>query len=176
MKQSIKLAGVVLVGLAVVGCAGQMDDLQKFVSDAKNQPQTPIKSLPPIPDYNPIPYEGLSLADPFFPRRLIVEGAGGSKVGMPPPPDAARAKEFLEYIALDQLKMVGFFFNAQKRPVALIQAPDKRIHMVGVGQHMGLNYGKVVKLNEDGFSLQEQVYEGGQWQTREAKIDSVPTK
>lgn len=166
-------AVVVIAVVGLSGCASQIDDLQEFVSTAKTQPKLPIKPLPPIPDYNPIPYEGLSLADPFFPRRMIVGEAGGSKAGTPPPPDANRPKEFLESVALDQLKMVGFFFNAQKRPVALIQVPDKKIYMVGTGQHMGMNYGKVVKLDEDGVLIKEQVYELGQWQGRDVKIEPV---
>lgn len=167
-----KLMVIGLSGFILTGCDGQIEDLRVFVAEAKNQPQQPIKPLPAIPEYNPIPYDGISLADPFFPRRLIVDGVGGVK-DKTPPPDSNRPKEFLENIALDQIKMIGFFFNSQKKPVALMQTPDKKVYMVGVGQYMGMNYGRVKSLKDDQVVLVEQVYDTGQWQPRELKIEIV---
>ena len=169
---------VLLCCTTLTGCGnGSLEDLQEYVDNAKSQPQAGVKKLPSIPDYEPIPFEGLGLADPFFPRRPVVSGQNsGVKVDVPKPPDANRPKEHLEQFALDQLKITGFVSDRQKRPVALIQAPDHRVHMVGVGQYMGTNFGRVSSVSESGITLKEQVYDSGVWQTRDVNLANSASK
>ena len=80
----------------------------------------------------------------------ISPGANGIK------PDTERRKEELEAYSLDTLRMVGTLTNA-KGLWGLIKAKDGTIHRVQVGNHMGQNYGKIIRILEDKIELMEIV-------------------
>jgi type IV pilus assembly protein PilP len=155
--------------LALAGCGGGFSDLEEYVSQEKAQPKMPAKKVPDSPDYTPTPFVP-GLSDPFYPNKSVMMSAPAvNSVGTPPQKES-RGTEALEAYGLDQLKMIGVVNGGKKGKVALVQAPDRRVHMVSVGEHMGQNNGKVVKIEDDGLILKEMFFENKKWEMREATI------
>ena len=169
-KQLSQVAGMVLVTLMLAACSDSMDDLQKYIESVKARPAEPIPPIPPVKTYAPYVYEGMTGRDPF--RQSITEGADdtrGSK-GTGPRPDFDRPREYLERYELDTLSMVGTFSKG-KDYWALVRDPEGVIHRVPVGNYMGKNHGKVVKITSTEIDLSELISDGaGGWLVREASI------
>ena len=105
----------------------------------------------------PFVFKPDGLRDPFQPvekntDNSTVDIAGGNGIK----PDTERRKEELEAYSLDTLRMVGTLTNA-KGLWGLIKAKDGTIHRVQVGNHMGQNYGKIIRILEDKIELMEIV-------------------
>ena len=82
-----------------------------------------------------------------------------------------KQEEELEQYSLDSLKFVG---NIEKdgKTWALITAPDKAVYRVLPGNHIGTNYGEILKITEDSILLKEIIPNGvGGWTEREASLD-----
>jgi type IV pilus assembly protein PilP len=164
-------AALVLVML-LSACTGNEDDLNRYISEVKARPPTPIPPIPPVRTYTPYVYEGLLGRDPF--RRSTSEGneevaqSGGPSKG--PRPDLQRPREYLERFELDTLTMVGTF-SKEASHWALIQDPDGVVHRVAVGNYMGKNHGKVSRIASDEVQLSEFIADGvGGWLVRDATV------
>ena len=71
---------------------------------------------------------------------------------------------------MDALRMLGMV-TAQDHRYALIKAPDGVVHRVALGDHLGQNYGEVVRITESEVGLKEIVPDGfGGWVERPAKL------
>ena len=146
----LSLAGsVALFGAAA--CTGDMDELQQYVAQVKARKSTQIEPIPQIKQYEAFAYVAGTRRDPFQPSPV----ANNSGVH----PDTNRNREPLEEFPLDSLRMVGVIdFN--KVLYALVRAPDNIIHRVAVGNYMGQNFGKIVKITETEIALDEIVPDG----------------
>ena len=84
-------------------------------------------------------------------------------------PELSRRKEALESFALDSMAMVGSL-TRNGQPVALVTA-DKLLYQVRVGNHLGLNYGRITKIGETELALREIVQDAaGEWIERAATL------
>ena len=168
-----RLVHILLAGalLALVGCAADQDDLNRYIADVKSRPPTPIDPIPPVRTYTPYEYQGLLGRDPF--RRSTSEGSdevANTASGSGPRPDLQRPKEYLERFELDTLEMVGTF-SKETNDWALIRDPDGVIHRVAVGNYMGKNHGKVQLIKADEVALSEFINDGvGGWIVRQAEM------
>lgn len=166
-----RLAASLLIASALVACGGQQDDLNRYISEVKARPATPIPPIPAVRTYTPYKYEGLLGRDPF--RMSTSEGAEQVAQGGPakgPRPDLQRTREYLERFELDTLVMVGTF-SKDASDWALVQDPDGVVHRVAVGNYMGKNHGKVSRITNDEVYLSEFIADGvGGWLVREASI------
>ncbi len=169
------VAGTAIVASAFLfaGCAGsEQEDLQRWMVDQRNQVR-PI--VPPISEpkkFTPQAYTEGGQLEPFNSQKLtqamrresnhIVNSALIA-------PELSRRKEALEAVPLDSLAMVGSLSrNAQ--PVALITA-DKLLYQVRVGNYLGLNYGRIIRINETELVLREIVQDAaGEWIERVATL------
>jgi type IV pilus assembly protein PilP len=165
----LMFAAALLATLAA--CSSQQDDLNRYITEVKARPATPIPPIPAVRTYTPYKYEGLLGRDPF--RQSTSEGsdqvaAAGSSKG--PRPDLQRPREYLERFELDTLEMVGTFAK-ESSEWALVQDPDGVIHRVAVGNYMGKNHGKVSRISNDEVQLSEFIADGvGGWLVRDASI------
>jgi len=169
-KQVRHVAGMVLVTLMLAACSESMDDLQKYIDSVKARPAEPIPPIPPVKTYAPYVYEGMTGRDPF--RQSITEGSDDvrSSKGTGPRPDFDRPKEYLERYELDTLSMVGTF-SKDKDYWALVRDPEGVIHRVPIGNYMGKNHGKVIRITTTEVDLSELISDGaGGWLVREASI------
>ncbi|GBE47896.1 Pilus assembly protein, PilP [bacterium BMS3Bbin12] len=161
------LAAVILLG----GCSGdRMSDLHHWVRRVEARPGGRISPLPKVKLYRKFIYSAFDRRDPFSPSRL--GGAAAVKVGGNSRlrPDAKRPRAPLEAFPLDALRMVGTL-DKGGHIWALVRAPDGTIYPVRDGDHMGRNYGKVVKIAEGRLNLVEIVPDGmGGWMKHPASL------
>lgn len=162
----MKRLGLMILILSLAGCGGgDMDDLQKFVSETGRDMQGKIEPLPQVRPYEPFAYNAFDLPDPFKPRKLAIGGGGGALQ-----PDLARPKEPLEAFSLETLKMVGAM---EKKGVinAVIQTPDKAIYHVHKGNYVGQNFGMITQITGNSVMLREIVQDSaGDWSERTSTL------
>ncbi|RYH24785.1 MAG: pilus assembly protein PilP [Alcaligenaceae bacterium] len=85
-------------------------------------------------------------------------------------PEMARRKEPLEAYPLDTMTMVGSL-NKTGTPTALLNV-DKLLYQVRLGEYLGQNYGKIVKITETGIQIREIVQDAsGDWIERMTALD-----
>ena len=169
--RAIRLLLIAASLVTLAACNAQQDDLNRYITEVKARPATPIPPIPAVRTYTPYKYEGLLGRDPF--RQSTSEGSdqvatGGSGKG--PRPDLQRPREYLERFELDTLEMVGTFAK-ESSEWALVEDPDGVIHRVAVGNYMGKNHGKVSRISRDEVQLSEFIADGvGGWLVRDASI------
>ncbi len=156
----------------MTGCGGDdFSDLNKYIQEVKARPKGPIEPLPEIKVVESFVFKPDGLRDPFRPveksseeSNIDLAGVSGIK------PDTERRKEELEAYSLDSLRMVGTLTN-QKGLWGLVKAKDGTIHRVQVGNHMGQNYGKIIRITEDKIELMEIVPDKpGTWREQQASL------
>jgi len=163
--------GVVMALLT--GCSNDdFSDLTRYLSDVKARPKEPIKPLPEIKVIEPFMFKPEGLRDPFKPPLEQPEQAEGIDVsaGSGIKPDTSRRKEELESFPLDGLRMVGTI-DMKSNLWGLVKASDGTIYRVKVGNYMGKNYGKIIRIVSDKIELMEIVPDKpGTWREQPASI------
>jgi type IV pilus assembly protein PilP len=82
-----------------------------------------------------------------------------------------RRREPLEVYGLETMSMAGTL-QRQGQAVALVSV-DKLLYQVRVGDYMGQNNGRVVKIEEGKLELREVVQDGaGEWVERTASLQT----
>jgi len=162
---------VVFIAL-LTGCGNDdFADLNRYIAEVKARPKEAIKPLPEIKVIEPFIFKPEGLRDPFKPLEqpeqadsVDVSKASGIK------PDTARRKEELEMFPLDVLKMVGTV-DMKSSLWGLVKASDGTIYRVKVGNYMGKNYGKIIRIVSDKIELIEIVPDKpGTWREQPASI------
>ena len=169
-KKTIRFAALTVLVIALSACSENMDDLDNYIVAVKSRPADPIPPIPPVKTYTPYQYEGLTGRDPF--RQSINEGSDDvrSTTGTGPRPDFDRPREYLERYELDTLEMVGTF-SKESSDWALVEDPEGIIHRVPVGNYIGKNHGRVVKIEAAKVDISELISDGGGgWLVRDASI------
>ncbi len=162
----------IFILVALVSCKSDMSDLDKYFADAKNIPMQQIDPLPEINSPEIFIYEAEEFRDPFSNDLEVSEEQDIqpviSKDGKGP--NTNRRKEMLETYPLDSLYMVGTYMQDGKF-WGLIEDPEGGVTRVAVSQHLGQNYGEIVKIEEDKITVSEWLSDGlGGWTKREASI------
>jgi len=156
--------------LLLSGCGGSdMSDLEAYIAEVKARPKGGIKPLPEIRMADSFFFDPEGLRNPFFPAKeapppQVALGGNGIR------PDTTRPREPLESFALDSLRMVGTVKKNGKL-WALVQTADGTVFRVRTGNHMGRNYGRIVRITDDRIELVEIVPDGpGSWREKEAAV------
>lgn len=166
-----KISVAVALTLMMQGCIWVEDttDLRQFVADKVAQPGGKIEPLPEFKPYESFVYEGSSLRDPFVPLVMLTEQQEIPLDGQTElQPDDDRIREYLEEFPVDQLVMVGTITALEDGElISLIRDTNGEVHPVVVGNHMGLDYGLVMAIDERSMQLEEIVSNGrGGWMKR----------
>ncbi len=172
MRHFIRISVVFLSVLLLSGCISWVedtDDLRDFVAATQSQQAPSIAPLPEFKPYRSFVYEAANMREPFLP--MLESPLGGASMngdGEAVEPDESREKEYLETFAIDQLAMVGTITSRDDSSLwALVRDENYEIHRVALGDYMGLDFGKVVALDERQIELKEIVTNGrGGWMTR----------
>jgi len=165
LKNSSIIA-VVLIGLAA--CSPDMDDLDKYITDTKNEPGEGADPLPEITPYEVYTYiaDAEGIRSPFAPDTPQTAGQPGD--GTHPDPD--RIREHLENFSLDTMRMVGTL-DFGENTYGLVQTSDGLIHRVLPGNYMGQNDGRVTSVAEAEINLIEIISDGiGGYVERDAAV------
>jgi type IV pilus assembly protein PilP len=129
-----------------------------------------VDPLPQVKSYEPVPYKGESMLDPFVPGRIVVsQASGGAGGGGGVQPDLNRPKEPLEAFPLEAIRMVGTL-SQNKDVFALVKA-GTNLFRVKKGNYMGQNFGVITAIDEGQISLKEVVQDsGGDWVERSTSL------
>ena len=158
---------------SLAGCGNDdFSDLNQYISRIKAEPKGAIKPLPEIKIVETFIFNPEGLRDPFKPlvqpeqqNEMMEQSAGGGIK-----PDTTRRKEDLEAFPLEALKMVGTVVM-KSNLWGLVKADDGTIHRVQVGNYMGKNYGKVIRINTDKIELMEIVPDKpGTWREQQTSL------
>ena len=167
----LQISCLVLMAL-LSGCGNDdFSDLNRYISEVKARPKEPIKPLPEIKAIEPFLFKPESLRDPFKPLEQpeLTQGADVSNdSGIKP--DTVRRKEELEAFPLDGLRMVGSV-ELKSSLWGLVKASDGTIYRVKVGNYMGKDYGKIIRIVSDKIELMEIVSDKpGTWREQPTSI------
>lgn len=164
-----------LVSILVVGCGSTGDDeLRQWMSDLRATTKPRVTPLSEPKQFLPQTYSMESGVEPFNSvkltqalRRETNQSASNAALIAP---EMARRKEPLEAYPLDVMAMVGSL-DKKGVPTALLRV-DKLLYQVRVGNYVGQNYGKIVKITENSIQLREIVQDAtGDWIERAAALD-----
>jgi type IV pilus assembly protein PilP len=155
-------------------CFGDdQQDIKQWMQEQRNATKP---SVPPIPEpkkFTPEPYKNDVSIEPFSNQKLAQalkrEANQATANAALVAPELNRRKEALEGFPLDAISMVGTMLP-KGVPVALVKV-DKLLYQVRLGNYLGQNYGKVVKLSETELVLREIVQDAaGEWIERQASL------
>ena len=170
--QKLALVGFCL--LLVAGCSSSdQEELQQWMAEQRNQTRSRVDRLPEPTKFTPQAYSQEATIEPFSNQKLaqaLKRDSNQSTVNAALiAPELARRKEPLEASPLDSVAMVGSLIKVG-RPVALVRV-DNLLYQVRVGNYLGQNYGKIIKVSETGISLREIVQDAaGEWIERPATL------
>lgn len=96
-----------------------------------------------------------------------------SAKGVPVHIDSMRVRQPLEQYDLATLRYQGILFDTS-RMVALITAPDGRVHEVVLGQYLGRHHGRVTHINTHRIELTEAILgEDGRYYAQQTFIPFI---
>jgi type IV pilus assembly protein PilP len=167
MRKLFLLAGVALLA----ACGGEeQSELRQELANMTKDLRGRVDPLPQVRSYEPVPYRGESMLDPFVPGRIVVsQAATGGGGGGGVQPDLNRPKEPLEAFPLEALVMVGTL-EQNKSTYALVRA-GSNLFRVKKGNYMGQNFGVITAIDEGQIVMKEVVQDsGGDWVERNATL------
>ena len=163
-----KSALVLACAVALAACSGEeQSELRGELANMTKDLRGRVDPLPQVRTYEPVPYKGEGMLDPFVPGRIVVAqataGAAGGGGGVQP--DLNRPKEPLEAFPLDGITMVGTL-EQNKDVFALVRA-GTNLFRVKKGNYMGQNFGVITTIDDNKINLKEVVQDsGGDWVER----------
>ncbi len=156
----LALAAVLAAVTALAGCTADNEELRSWMEQQRREAKPNVKPLQPPKKFDPQPYLASQAVEPFSNQKLSV--AIKQEAKQPNSLLAAemnRRKEPLEAYPLDSMAMVGSV-NKQGQPYALLRV-DNLLYQVKVGDYLGQNYGRVMKIAETEIVLRELVMDAG---------------
>ncbi len=154
---------VALAATGLAACSGEQEELQAWMDQQRHDVQPSVQPLSPPQKFNPQAYAGVDGVEPFSSQKLT--GALKQEARQPNSAVSAelnRRKEPLEAFPLDAMSMVGSV-NRKGVPYALLKV-DSLLYQVRVGEYLGQNYGKIMKITETEVTLREIVQDAaGEW-------------
>jgi type IV pilus assembly protein PilP len=164
------LAAALPCAALLAACGGQHEELRQWMDQQRRDAKPNVTPLLPPKKFDPQPYTSMAAVDPFSNQKLSValrqEAAQPNSVLAS---ELRRRREPLEAFPLDGMEMVGSVAK-QGRTQALLKV-DSLLHQVKVGEYIGQNYGKILKITETEVVLREVVQDAaGEWVERTANL------
>lgn len=165
-----KRIAIAFIAATLSACGGgDLGDLHEWVNDVKKRQKGVVEPLPEIKTVEPFVFRPEDLRDPFIQNEKS-EQLEETKSDNGIHPDTARAKEELESYELDSLRMVGTI-NQNALLWGLVKAMDGTIHRVRVGNYIGRNFGKIIRIKEGEIELLEIIPDSpGGWRERKQSL------
>jgi len=157
----------------LTGCsdAGQ-EDLQRWMVDQRGLTHPTVVPISEPKKFTPQAYTEENSYEPFNIQKLTQALKRDNNQTINSAlitPELSRRKESLESFPIDTMSMVGSL-NRGKQRVALVQS-EKLLYQVQIGNHLGLNYGRVTSVTETEIALREVVQDAsGEWIERMATL------
>jgi len=169
MKKVALLSSLVLLS----GCFDDTSDLQDHISQVQANTVASIEPMPEVPVFDHFDYSVSELRSPFdLPSPEAIQEKLQQMSGCLSP-DPRRRKQPLEKFATSTLVMRGTLGDLGTN-FALIEASDKTLHRVAVGNYLGLYNGRVSEVNKDNVAVVELIPDGaGCWIERTTMLTIV---
>jgi type IV pilus assembly protein PilP len=172
MTPRIAIAMSTVLLFAACGQSGQ-EEVQEWMNQQRAVTKPKVDPIPEPKKFTPQAYTQEGSTDPFSNLKLTQalkrESAQSTSNAALVAPELARRKEPLEAFPLDTMSMVGSL-SKEGKPVALVKV-DNLLYQVRPGNYLGLNYGKIVKVDETELVLREIVQDAaGEWIERKATL------
>lgn len=162
MKKIISLLGLTFI-LSACSPNGY-SDIENWMKTEEKSVNPVIKPIPEAKVFQPITF--IAKDDPFKEKIITtLDSLEKNKLA----PDMNRRKEPLEHFSLDQLKITGMITKDSKL-FAIIKAPDGKNNYVTVGNYIGTNFGKIMKIDETTISLEERIKDADEWKIKNTSI------
>lgn len=161
------IAGAVLLA----ACSGEeQSELRQELAAMTKDLRGRVDPLPQVKSFEPVPYKGESMVDPFMPSRIVVaQASAGAGSGGGLQPDLNRPKEPLEAFPLESIQMVGTL-SQSKDMFALVRA-GASLFRVKKGNYVGQNFGVITAVEEGQINVKEVVQDsGGDWVERSTSL------
>ena len=166
-----------VTGIALLASCGgeEQSELKQELAAMTKDLRGKVNPLPQVKSYEPVPYKGEGMLDPFVPGRIVVAQASTGSSGGGVQPDLNRPKEPLEAFPLEAIQMVGTL-SQSKDMFALVRA-GANLFRVKKGNYMGQNFGVILGIEEGQISLKEVVQDsGGDWVERSTSLQMQEAK
>ncbi|MDO4636565.1 MAG: pilus assembly protein PilP [Lautropia sp.] len=165
-------AGVALLaGSMLTACSADLDEVQGWMDQTRANTPRRVSKLDEPKSFVPFRYVEKLDYDPFSDSKLVVAVANlseRSRTGLAP--DRNRRREVLENFPLDTVKLVGHLQNKTNGNVALLAVNDV-VYQARVGNYVGQNYGRIVKIGETEMGIKELVRDAaGDWVEQDTTI------
>lgn len=177
--KSYRLLAAIFGALLISGCvSNDMSDLEAYKDEVLARKSGRIEPLPEIKPYERYLYQGSKngARDPFEPfyeeKKEVVQEEKKVDARQQRLLDEIRNrnKEELEQFALDSLRMVGTLEDTDQL-WGIIKDSNGVIHRVKPGNYIGLNFGKIIRIAEEGIELREIVKDSqGNYDERQASL------
>jgi type IV pilus assembly protein PilP len=165
---SLRLGTFALVGAlgVLAGCSGSQEELQQWIEQQRREVKPNVTPLSAPKKFNPQPYLAVNGVEPFSTQKLTVAiKQEARQTNSVLASEINRRKEPLESYPLDSMSMVGSV-TKKGQPYALLRV-DNLLYQVRIGNYIGQNYGKILKITETDISFREIVQDAaGEWTER----------
>ena len=170
MKKLALFLIVVISPVLLTGCFDDNDDLKAFINQVHKNTTHYIKPMPEISKFTHFDYSASALRSPFVaPKPEAIQEKIQQMSGCLSP-DPRRRKQPLEKYSLGDLTMRGTL-GELGIVWALVEASDKTLHRVSVGNYLGLFNGRITEVSDNNIKVVELIPDGaGCWVEREATI------
>ena len=158
------------LGLGLSACGGDTQELREWMDQQRRQAKPNAQPLSAPKKFDPAPYQGGQLVDPFSNQKLNV--AIKQEARQPNSllaSEVNRRREPLESYPLDSMSMVGSVVRGGAQ-FGLLKV-DALLYQVKPGDYVGQNYGKITKITETEIALREIVQDAaGEWTERTSSL------
>jgi type IV pilus assembly protein PilP len=170
LRPDARAAGLAAVVAMLVGCDPGHDELQAWMEQQRREVRPSVQPLEPPKPFDPAPYAPFDVADPFSTQKMTValrvEARAASSLLAN---ELNRRRGPLEAFPLDNMRMVGSV-EREGQPTALLRVGEL-LYQVTVGDYLGQNYGRVLRIDETELVLREVVQDAaGEWIERPASL------
>jgi len=158
------------IPVSLVACGNQNEDIQEWIDIQAKEARPNVKPILPPAKFEPEPYSGATGAEPFAAGKMVAgtkldpRGSGAILAS-----EMQRRKQPLEAYPLDSMKMVGTVVR-EGQSHGLLKV-ENLLHYVKVGDYLGQNFGKIMKISETAIELREIVQDAsGEWIERNGTL------
>jgi type IV pilus assembly protein PilP len=169
MGTAQRAAGLVVLVLAIAGCEADRGELRTWMEETRSSIPTINEKVAGPKSFESFRYQASGEIDPFSVAKMRVAAVEAARPGSGIRPDLQRRREPLEAYPLDSMKMVGNLVK-QGTTVGLLQA-ETLLFQVRVGNYIGQNFGRVLRVSEDEIAVREIVQDAaGDWIERDTAL------
>ena len=170
LRRALVAGSAVLAAALLAGCGGDQEELQAWMDQQRRDVKPNVAPLSAPKRFDPQAYDQVRSVEPFSSQKLTV--ALKQEARQPNSllsSEMNRRKQPLEAYPLDSMSMVGSV-SRRGSPYALLRV-DNLLYQVKVGDYLGQNYGKIMKITETEIALREVVQDAaGEWIERPSAL------